>query len=372
VSMSTFRHPGLAEPRTKEEWRRYRDNRPPERPTMPSYKDYLNLSKDDRDDVNEDRDMFHSALAIIDTPQVKRLHYLMERRMKANARRAAGARAGLVFDGPPTVGKSTLVKLFASRYENRLRRKYPERFEECYEVDGMVIDYTPVVYLSIPARATPKDLSVLLADYLAMTQRGRGTQTDITNHVLSVLSDVGTELVIIDDVHFLDLSAKEGRVVNDHLKYIANETAATFVYTGVDLKKSGLFLEGQAGSRATQTSGRNTRHAVSKFGCTTAKDKLEWAQTVKALEDTLVLYRHKPGQLVKLSSHLYDRTDGSICALTDLLRESAIEAVMSEEEAITRKLMDRIEISEYAQATYRKVIQDRRRKASPRPRAAAS
>jgi hypothetical protein len=37
--------------------------------------------------------------------------------------------------------------------------------------------------------------------------------------------------VIIDDVHFLDLSAREGKVVNDHLKYLANHTAATFSAT---------------------------------------------------------------------------------------------------------------------------------------------
>ncbi|WP_328449942.1 TniB family NTP-binding protein [Streptomyces sp. NBC_00386] len=370
--MSTFRHPGLAEPRTKEEWRRYRDSRPPQRPNMPSYNAYLKLPEDDRDDLNEARDIYHSALAIVDTAQVKRLHYLLERRMKANARRAAGARAGLVFDGPPTVGKSTLVKLFGARHENRLRRKNPEKFQDGYEANGMLIDFTPVVYLSIPARATPKDLSVLLADYLGMVQRGRGTQTDITNHVLSVLADVGTELVIIDDVHFLDLSAKEGRVVNDHLKYIANETAATFVYTGVNLKKSGLFLEGQADSRATQTSGRNTRHAVSKFGCVTDREKIEWAKTVMALEDTLVLYRHNPGHLVKLSSYLYDRTAGSICALTDLVRESAIEAVMSKEETITRKLMDRIEISEYAQDSYRNIVRQRRNAASRRTKEVAS
>ncbi|WP_307630322.1 hypothetical protein [Streptomyces turgidiscabies] len=85
-----------------------------------------------------------------------------------------------------------------------------------------------------------------------------------------------------------------------------------------------------------------------------------------------MLYRHRPGQLVKLSSYFYDRTDGSICALTDLFRESAIEAVMSGEEAITRKLMDRIEISEYAQATYRKVVQQRRQKAAAGSKVAAS
>ncbi|WRZ91546.1 TniB family NTP-binding protein [Streptomyces sp. NBC_01007] len=370
--MTTFRHPGLAEPRTKEEWRHYRDSRPPTRPTLPSYPHYVKLSEEEREDLNEDRDAFHSALVLVDTAQVRRLHYLMNRRMKANARRAAGARAGIVLDGPPTVGKSTLAKLFAARHERRLRRRHPQRFQDRYEVNGMLIDYTPVVYLSIPARATPKDLSVLLADYLGMVLRRGATQTDITTQVLTVLADVGTELVIIDDVHFLDLSAKEGRVVNDHLKYIANETAATFVYTGVDLKQSGLFLEGQASSRATQTSGRNTRHAVTKFGCTTEADKTEWAKTVKALEDSLVLFRHKPGQLVKLSPYLYDRTDGSICALTDLIRESAIEAVMSEEEAITRKLMDRIEISEYAEAAYRSVLQQRRKTGLARPKKAAS
>ncbi|MGW1917140.1 TniB family NTP-binding protein [Streptomyces sp. NPDC002076] len=370
--MSTFRHPGLAEPRTKEEWRHYRDSRPPERPVMPSYQQYLRLTEEEREDFNDDRDAFHSALVIVDTAQVKRLHYLMKRRVKANARRAAGARAGIVLDGPPTVGKSTMVKLFAARHEIRLRRRHPERFEDRYESGGLLIDYTPVVYLSIPARATPKDLSVLLADYLGMVLPRGATQTDITNQVLNVLADVGTELVIIDDVHFLDLSAKEGRVVNDHLKYIANKTAATFVYTGVDLKKSGLFLEGQASSRATQTSGRNTRHAVTKFGCTTDADKTEWAQTVKALEDILVLFRHKPGQLVKLSPYLYDRTDGSICALTDLLRESAIEAVMSEEEAITRKLMDRVEISEYAEVTYQSLVNRRHKTASARSKKAAS
>lgn len=85
-----------------------------------------------------------------------------------------------------------------------------------------------------------------------------------------------------------------------------------------------------------------------------------------------MLYRHKPGQLVKLSPYLYDRTDGSICALTDLIQESAIEAVMSEEEEITRKLMDRVEISEHAQSPYQPVVRQRRRMAPARTKTAAS
>src|SRR6266536_6149275 len=41
--LSVHTHPGLAEPRTKEEWRAYLDDVPPERPAVPSYDEYLAL-----------------------------------------------------------------------------------------------------------------------------------------------------------------------------------------------------------------------------------------------------------------------------------------------------------------------------------------
>ncbi|MCC3773621.1 TniB family NTP-binding protein [Streptomyces sp. UNOB3_S3] len=369
---NSFSHPGLAEPRTKEEWRIYLNNRPPERPRMPSYDAYIKLSVDERDDLNDARADYHSALAIVRTPQMRRIHHLIERRMRMNARQTAGARRGIIVDGPPTVGKSTLVKMYAADYEHKLRRRFPEKFADGYELDGVFVDYTPVVYVSIPAQATPKDLSILFADYLGLPDKS-GTKQKITKHVLATMQAVGVELVIIDDVHFLDLSLKEGRVVNDHLKYISNHTAATFVYTGVELKKSGLILEGQTSTRASQTAGRNNLCEVKNFGFRTAEEKREWAEVVVALENTLELYRHKPGQLVKLSPYLHDRTGGSICGLSDLLRESAVEAVMSGEEAITRRLMDTIEISEYAEAAYREVKRRQRTSSgTARPAVAAA
>ncbi|WP_406346974.1 hypothetical protein [Streptomyces sp. NBC_00648] len=45
---------------------------------------------------------------------------------------------------------------------------------------------------------------------------------------------------------------------------------------------------------------------------------------------------------------------------------------MSEEEAITRKLMDRVEISEYAEVTYQSLVNRRRKTASARSQKAAS
>jgi MoxR-like ATPase len=49
-----------------------------------------------------------------------------------------------VIDGPPTLGKSTLVKMFAADYENKMRQIEPERFV-IDEGQEYVPDYIPVI-----------------------------------------------------------------------------------------------------------------------------------------------------------------------------------------------------------------------------------
>ncbi|QKW43793.1 AAA family ATPase [Streptomyces microflavus] len=221
-----FKHPGLSEPRTKEEWREYLDYQLPPRPALLPPEVYERLSAKERHLHNQARAAHHSALIIVRTSQMKTIHHQIRRRMMTNAHQPAGARRSIVLDGPATLGKSTLVKTFAYDFEHELRGTYPERFGNQYIVDDHLIDYTPVVYINIPSQATPKDLSIALAQYLGQRYRSGATKSDITRLVLEKMRMVGVELVIIDDAHFMDLSFKEGKVVNDHLKYIANHTAA--------------------------------------------------------------------------------------------------------------------------------------------------
>jgi hypothetical protein len=75
---------------------------------------------------------------------------------------------------------------------------------------------------------------------------------------------------------------------------------------------------------------------------------------IKTMEDSLALLRHRPGTLTRYYRYLYDRADGSICGLADLIRESAVEAVMTGQEAITKRLMDTIVISKHAEAAYQR------------------
>ncbi|GAA1375721.1 TniB family NTP-binding protein [Streptomyces beijiangensis] len=347
-----FKHPGLSEPRTKEEWREYLDYILPPRPVLLPLADYEQLDAEEKRRHNMVRFAHHSALIIVRTSQMMTIHHQIRRRMMTNAFQPAGARRSIVLDGPATLGKSTLVKTFAYDFEHELRAGHPERFEKRYIVDGRLIDYTPVVYVNIPSQATPKDLSVALAQYLAQPYRSGATKSDITRLVLDNMRRTGVELVIIDDAHFMDLSLKEGKVVNDHLKYIANHTAATFIYTGVDLKHSGLFLEGTGDTRVTQTAGRNTLLHMTPYNIGTRAEKADWVSVITAMEDALVLYRHQSGTLVGLWRYLYRRTGGNISSLAELIREAATEAVLTGTEKIDGALLAGITINEHAQSTY--------------------
>ncbi|MFI8872248.1 ATP-binding protein [Streptomyces sp. NPDC055243] len=151
-----------------------------------------------------------------------------------------------------------------------------------------MVDYTAVVYVNIPSQASPKVLSIALAQNLGQNYRSGATKSDITRVILDNMRRTGVELVIIDDAHFMDLSLKEAKVVND---LIANHTAATSINTGVDLKHSGFFLEGTGAARVTQTADRNTLLHMTPYNIRDQGRQRRLVSVITAMEDALVLYK---------------------------------------------------------------------------------
>lgn len=315
---------------------------------MPSYAEYLEMSDIARRKLNRRRAAYHSALVLVETPDVTRLHYELDRRLEVNQSQPPGARRGKVLDGPPTTGKSTLIKWFACDYELALLEDEPERFV-VHEGQEYVRDYVPVVYVSIGSENTPKDLSIAIANFLILPVRDGATKTKVTHQVIKAMQICGTKLVIIDEFHHLEVSQKEGKAANDHLKHLANHTPATFVYLGTDLETSALFLDGRARDRATQMAARNDLCTIGLHKIGTKEQIVVWAEIIAAMEDALLLYKHEPQSLVlKHWRYLHDRTRGSIASLSHLIRESASEAVRSGREAITVDLMETIAIDQRA------------------------
>jgi hypothetical protein len=330
-------HPGLAEPRTKEDWRDYIHYQPPPKPVLPTRTDYQTMREDERRRFDRARSHHHSALVLAWTPPVQRFENEIFERLEANQAAPAGARPGLLIDGPAAVGKSTLVKMIARKFERQLRADEPHRFTNTLD------DHIPVIYLSIPDQVTPKQISLALARYLHLPTRG--TKDDIDDVILKAIKRCGVQLLVIDDLHFLDCSQREGRASNDHIKYLANHAPCTLVGTGIDLEDSPLLSEGGGAERATQTAGRFAHHKLAPFSLASKAEAAEWIGVVKTLEDALVLFEHEPGSLARRHwRYLHDRTSGSIAALHNLIRLGAVRAVRIGQEAVTRDLLDGIRL----------------------------
>ncbi|SLJ75604.1 ATP/GTP-binding protein [Mycobacteroides abscessus subsp. abscessus] len=156
-----------------------------------------------------------------------------------------------------------------------------------------------------------------------------------------VLTEARTELVIVDEIHNLNLASAAGEDMSDHLKYFSEHMPATFVYAGINVERSGLFT----GVRGRQISGRSV---LIKTGNFPFND--EWKSLVASMESALRLYKHRDGTLTRNSKYLHQRTCGSISSLSHLIRVAAITAILSGDDAITREALDAAIIDHAAEA----------------------
>ena len=86
---------------------------------------------------------------------------------------------------------------------------------------------------------------------LPPVRRGHNT-TDIADAVCQVLIEARCDLVLVDEIHNLNLATSAGEDLSDHLKYFTEHLPATFIYAGIDVERSGLFT----GIRGKQIAGR--------------------------------------------------------------------------------------------------------------------
>jgi hypothetical protein len=245
-------------------------------------------------------------------------------------RREISGRRGLIVSGPWATGKSTALKQLGRAHELMIRERYggPDRI--------------PVVYVTTPPKGSPRKLALEFARFLGLPpiRTGQNT-TDIADAVCQVLIEARCDLVLVDEIHNLNLATSAGEDMSDHLKYFTEHLPATFVYAGINVERSGLFT----GVRGKQIAGRCVLAATGPFPC-----QQEWAGLVATMEAALRLHRHQPGTLTGLDRYLHQRTSGMIGSLSHLIRAAAITAILDGTEEITRTLLDGIPVDHAAQS----------------------
>jgi hypothetical protein len=309
-------------------WRKFVDT-PPATFQLLEEKEWLDLRDAQRDVYDDNRITYHSEMIVVATSLVRQVAR-QGRLLTMLNRREVSARRMMIVSGLQTTGKSTALKQLGRTHELRLRARHPGRFK----------DRIPVVYVTTPPKGSPRMLGMEFARFLGLPQVKRSfTTTDIADAVCQILIQAKVDLVLVDEIHNLNLATAAGEDMSDHLKYFTEHLPATFVLAGIDVERR------LSGVRGKQILGRSV---VINTGPFPYHD--EWKAMIATLEDAIRLHRHQHGTLTRNAKYLHRRTGGMIGSLSHLVRASAQMAILEGDEAITRKLMDTIPVDHVAES----------------------
>lgn len=312
---------------TKEGWRRFveHESSPPALLTA-MQRAALSPKEKLRDD--DLRRNYHADLPLVNTPTIRKVIATSRLLVQLN-RQQISARRGIIISGASGTGKTTALSQLGRAHEIAVRKRQPRDRSRL-----------PVVYVTVPPAATPKMLAMEFARFFGLDFPTRFNITDVVNAVCATAAHVHVDLVLIDELHNLNLATRTGAEASDQLKYFAERLPATFAYAGIDVEDRGLF----AGTRGRQIAGRFTVIPTAPFPYAPGADRDAWHSLVGTLECILRLHHHQPGTLTGLSEYLYHRSGGMIGSLSQLIRGAAVLAIEDGSECITEDLLETVPV----------------------------
>ncbi len=316
------RHP-LA---TKEGWASFVGTASPEPPQLLSTPDLDRMDELERELYNEARQDYHSSLLLVATPDIRKVIHTGQKLIINNRSKQLGRR-GLLVSGASGTGKSTSITQLGKRFQLEFERRNPG-----------IPDRIPVIYILIPPDADSKALTSEIAVFLGLPVGRFDSPQALAHAVAAVMRRAATRLVLVDELHRLDLSTKKGKGASDQLKYFFDTVSATFVYAGLDLEETNMF----SGIRGRQIAGRFIPVRTAPFSFNTIAAKNDWKKLIATMEQSLRLHRHKPATLIEWAPYLHARTGGMIGSLDQLIYEAANDAISDGTEKITKAHLDAV------------------------------
>lgn len=321
-----------------------------------------------RDEYDRRRREWHANI-VLRSRQVDTLHQDLTDIVDSNLQDSDRVKSAAAIDAPPTMGKTTALRMFGRDFHQRRITEDGEHVD----AEGHV-RRVPVCHVTLSGKPTIKGLHHLLLSFYAHPAGRVGLRAHVARDLARAASDCiarhDTRLVIIDDLHFLNMRSNDSVQVANQLKWLANEYDATFVFAGVALRESGLLREGRAGEEAAlaQTFRRWTVLGMTSFSIEESDDREEWARLMGSLDKAIVLSAGYERMVQDLGRYMFVRTGGNIGSLMDLIRRGTSRAIRTGHEKLDRDLLDTIRLDEGAESGR----QDRERKYFRRARPASA
>ncbi len=324
------------------------------RPPRHSLAEISAMSRVARSRYNQSRALWHANLGPIRTPGVDAVFDALDEICGANRQDGDKVKPAAVLDALPGLGKTTAATAFGRVFHT-----------EQIDLHGPTVathdghwQRIPVVYIRLTSNTTMRSLSSMLCRFYGLPGSDQGTALRLSHRAADCVANCKTRLIIVDDVHFLDVNRRDGREVANHFKWLANTFPVTFFFVGVGLRARGLLDEGLSGADAafSQTARRWSVLNLAPFEVATGAGRRTWHNLLLGIEREIVLAEHHRGVLAEeLSDYLFARSTGHFASLMSLLGRGCYRAVKTGTEQLSVALLDRVRIDAAAEKARREL-----------------
>jgi len=291
---------------------------------------------------------WHANLGPIRTPGLEQVFDALGEICGSNLHEGGRAKPAAVLDAMPGLGKTTCALAFGKAFH----RGQIDRFGPEIPAPDGVWQRVPVAYLPLTSNTTMRSLNAMLCRFYGMPGRLSGNAMQLAHRAAQAVAECKTRLVIVDDVHFVDFTRRDGQEVANHFKWLANTFPVTFLFVGVGLRSRGLLDESLGAGQAalSQTARRWTVLGLEPFARSDTAARSVWRQLLLGIEREVVLANGRRGMIAdELGEYLFTRSTGHFASLMSLINRGCFRAVTTGAEALSAGLLDAVRIDEAAE-----------------------
>lgn len=218
---------------------------------------------------------------------------------------------GLLIFGPSGVGKSTVLKTYASHFPILVKGSQT---------------IIPVLKVTCPSSATANGLVSAMFDAMGFPVPSRGDLAEKTIKLAKLMRMYQVEVMLLDEFHhaYYSRSLAEFRQLIDTVKNIMNDTQVASVLAGLDEINQVISTNEQLARRHSE------KMEISTFQLNDEEDFKEFRAVLKSYEENLLIPPEIPLYEANLARRFLIASDGNFGYVRRLLEKSVEIAAIAE------------------------------------------
>ncbi len=326
------------------DWHRQATTPAPTWPDPVSITDFDAMSRECRDDYfRRLRGAMNAAIVVSKPMKAVKAH--LDEIVATNRLRPPGAMPMVAVTAPFSAGKSTLLKQWGfGVHRSVLGDEVHAERPTWSPKRGVIADWVPIVYVTLMASSSIKEINALILLYLGYPPEGLARTT--TTRVLHALRMHGVQIVVLDDAHMLRSTNAQGRAVLDYIKFLNTELGevnnGTVILVGANLESTAILDDPQIRARLTTMT-------IDAFQISTVEKKAAWQDLLATAANRPL--EHLPDAapdlfVTKLAQHVWRRTQGFVGEVAKLVTGSVLDAIHDRRSVITHDDLDAVDLSD--------------------------